>query len=290
MPVTTILLLRHGHRLAWTLDPSTGKYTSNHPFPTRLPADPPLASHGVAQARETGTHLADQLLPLAREGRLRVYSSLFYRCLETLRPTVEALNGELEPEKQIRVRGERGISEWFGKAWFEQPVPATPVVLRDGWFPWVDGDYESLVVPHGKGEKIVELHDRVRAALEAVVGDVDREEPNRAITLLVCGHAAQIIASGRALTGRMPEDLDEDDFQCFTCGLSRFERSGDESRGEGVGGGFECVLNSDCAHLSTGEERGWSFHGDESFDSYEACQGRSPQEHAGSRNSEVAKL
>lgn len=288
MPVTTILLLRHGHRLAWTLDPSTGKYTSNHPYPTRLPADPPLASHGVSQARETGTHLAELLLPLAREARLRIYSSLFYRCLETLQPMVEALNGELAPEKQIRVRGERGLGEWFGKAWFDQPVPATSRRLKDGWYSWVDEDYESLVVPHGKGERIMELHDRVRSALEAVVRSVDQEEPDRAITILICGHAAQIIATGRALTGRVPEDLDEDDFQCFTCGISRFERS--DGGGSGVGGGFECVLNSDCQHLSTGEERGWRFHGDESFDSYEACQGRGPEEHAGSRNSDGAKL
>jgi transcription factor C subunit 7 len=28
------------------------------------------------------------------------------------------------------------------------------------------------------------------------------------------------------------------------------------------------VANSDCSHLSMGEERGWHFHGDESFDSY----------------------
>ena len=123
-----------------------------------------------------------------------------------------------------------------------------------------------------------------------MVKDVDREDPDGAITVLICGHAAQIIATGRALTGRLPDDLDEDDFQCFTCGLSRFERRGDRTGGVGVGGGFECVLNSDCGHLSTGEERGWSFHGDESFDSYEACQGRGPEEHAGSRSSEGAKL
>lgn len=33
-------------------------------------------------------------------------------------------------------------------------------------------------------------------------------------------------------------------------------------------GGWDCILNSWCGHLSGGEERGWHFHGDESFDSY----------------------
>ena len=293
MPVSTIILLRHGHRLAWTLDPSTGTYTSNHPFPTRLPADPPLASHGVSQAEETGAHLSKELLSAAREGRLRIYSSLFYRCLQTLAPTAAALRAGLEAEGEgkgeaVKVRGERGFSEWFGKAWFEQPVPLDVAGLREGWYPWLDGGYESLVVPERKGERIAALHERLRRAWEMVVEDVDREEPEREVVLLVCGHAAQIIASGRALTGRMPEDLDEDDFQCFTCGLSRFERR--QTPGEGVGGGFECVVNSDCGHLSQGEERGWRFNGDESFDSYAECQSKPISEHGGSREPEAAKL
>ena len=36
------------------------------------------------------------------------------------------------------------------------------------------------------------------------------EEKPRAI--LICTHAATMIAAGRALTGRMPEDFTEDDF------------------------------------------------------------------------------
>lgn len=297
MPVTTIILLRHGHRLAWTLDPSTGTYSSTHPYPTRLPADPPLASHGVRQAKETGAFLVEELLPAAREGRLRVYSSLFYRCLETLAPTVQglrdALGGEVERSGvSVKVRGERGFSEWFGKAWFEQPVPMEAGGLKKGWYPWLDDGYESLVVPERKGERILELHERIRRAWERVVEEVDRQEPDKEVIMLVCGHAAQIIASGRALTGRLPDDLDEDDFQCFTCGLSRFERR--VEGGQGVGGGFECVVNSDCGHLSQGEERGWRFNGDESFDSYAECQSKPVETHGGSRDArepaEGAKL
>jgi transcription factor C subunit 7 len=281
MPVTTILLLRHGHRLAWSLDPTTGKYSSSHPYPTKLPADPPLAAYGVRQAEEVGAHLEGLLGQVAKEGRLRIYSSLFYRCLETLRASVENLRRVVEEheektgtkQKELLVRGERGVGEWFGKAWFKQPAPASAKRLKSEFFDWVDEDYESLVVPSEWGERIDELHDRIRRALEAVVGDVDREfeEMGRGgedVTLLICGHAAQIIASGRALTGQMPEDLDEDDFQCYTCGISKFVRRKERSAGEGVAGGWDCVLNSDCEHLSSGAERGWHFHGDESFDSY----------------------
>ena len=291
MPVTTIHLLRHGHRIAWTLDPTTGKYTSNHPYPTRLPADPPLASHGVRQAEETAAHLATLLRDEVRQDRLRVYSSLFYRCLETLKPTMEKL-AEVQGQAarpSLEVRGERGLGEWFGKAWFRQPAPAEPQRLKRDYFPWVGEEYESRVLPHEFGESIQELHDRVARALESVVKDVDEEFETRGrggenVTILICGHAAQIICSGRALTGRMPENPDDEDFKCYTCGLSKFvrrEKSAMRSniRGEvahgsewrtngGVAGGWDCVENSDCRHLSQGEERGWHFHGDESFDSY----------------------
>lgn len=302
MPVTQILLLRHGHRLAWTLDPTTGKYTSSHPFPSRLPADPPLASHGVSQARETGTFLAEEFKTQAREGRLRIYSSLFYRCLETLRPTVEGLRRGLEQDdefdqsqrkqrlRDLEVRGERGVGEWFGAAWFAQPKPGDARMLKERFFPWLEVGYESQVVPDQNGERIEELHDRIARALQAVVKSVDAEfealgRGREEITVLVCGHAAQIIASGRALTGRWSGDYDEEDFKCFTCGISRFvrrrkaeangdavERRGDHGSGwrtnGGVAGGWDCVQNSECGHLSQGEERGWHFHGDESFDSY----------------------
>ena len=294
MPVTTVYLLRHGHRLAWTLDPTTGKYSSSHPFPTKLPADPQLAAYGVRQAEETGEFLEKELLSAAQKDTLRIYSSLYYRCLETLRPTVERLRKALENDNtrqktELQVRGERGVGEWFGRAWFKQPYPATPQVLKEDFFPWVDDTYSSLVIPDECGERIDELHDRIALALEMVIRDVDREyermgQGEEEVTILICGHAAQIIAAGRALTGDVPEDYDEEDFKCFTCGISKFVRRPVKERLEeghpedievvawrtngGVAGGWDCVLNSDCGHLSMGEERGWHFHGDESFDSY----------------------
>ena len=291
MPVSTILLLRHGHRIAWTLDPTTGKYTSSHPYPTRLPADPPLASHGVRQAQETAVHLASLLRDEVRQDRLRVYSSLFYRCLETLRPTIEKLR-EVEGQsakQSLQVRGERGLGDWFGKAWFQQPIPADPERLKREYFPWLDEGYESRVLPDRSGERIPELHDRISRALERVLSDVDDEflmmgRGEEDVTILVCGHAAQIICSGRALTGVMPDNPDDEDFKCFTCGLSRFVRRNkkrplssaggdvvdahDWRTNGGVAGGWDCLENSDCSHLSQGEERGWHFHGDENFDSY----------------------
>lgn len=113
--------------------------------------------------------------------------------------------------------------------------------------------------------------------------------------ILICSHAAPLIAIGRALTGRMPEDSSEEDFFVFTAGLSTFRRRGGDAsldggqgfgvlaegtrvadpgvttvpawkEGKGVGGGWDCVKNGDCGFLSGGAERGWHFDGEESFD------------------------
>ena len=223
-----------------------------------------------------------------------IYSSLFYRCLETLRPSVEAFQ---KLGWKGKVRGETGVGEWFGSASFEQPAPGHWEVLRGRFFPWLE-ERESRILPNRYGESLAALHDRVARALEMIVSEVDKEYKEKGrgaddITLLICGHAAGIIASGRALTGRMPTDYTTEDFNCFTCGLSHFRRkvrkpahlAGEDmaltpknGMSDGVAGGWDCVLNSSCEHLSQGAERGWHFLGEELFDSYGPCRGSSREE------------
>jgi transcription factor C subunit 7 len=286
MPVTEILILRHGHRLSWTVNPATGEYTSTQPFPTGLPADPPLVPRGVRQSQEVALHLREYLGEAVKQDRLRIYSSLFYRCLETLEPTVNVL-AELSPTKSLQIRGERGIGEWFGRAWFPQPKPEEAARLRDAFFPWLDETYESKLMPADHGEKIHDLHERVAKALAILIQDVDDEftaagRGQEPVTLLLCSHAATLVASARALTGQIPDDYNTGEFKCFTCGLSKFVRRAAPSEGDlprdgdwrnsgGIAGGWDCALNSDCTHLAHGEENGWRFNGDEHSDSYEAA-------------------
>lgn len=117
MPLDTIYLTRHGvsppthhipppttspsplhhnevlriylqHRLNWTIDYKTGTYHAQFPTPTGNPADPTLTSHGVLQSHELAAHFtSDNVSPKP----FRIYSSPFYRCLQTIQPTVEAL-------------------------------------------------------------------------------------------------------------------------------------------------------------------------------------------------------
>lgn len=159
-----------------------------------------------------------------------------------------------------------------------------------------ESKYTPLLHPSRRGETIAQLHNRLAITLESLIADVDAEiaevewtvppEQRTSKSILICAHAAPLIALGRVLTGRMPDDSSEEDFYVFTAGLSTFQRrksgssepknGGNEIdmdlaegtdlvrakevpiwRGCGVGGGWDCAVNGDCSFLSGGAERGW---------------------------------
>ncbi|KAJ5388500.1 phosphoglycerate mutase family protein [Penicillium cosmopolitanum] len=323
MPLDTIYLTRHGHRLNWTIDHRTGVYKAQFPTPTGNPADPALTSHGVRQSEELAAHI---IAPDFHPKPFRIYSSPFYRCLQTIQPSVEELKqkhkgiksqdgksaiqsrGQIEPSADMDVRLENGLGEWFGPTtFFDHPPHPEPSVMRTH-FPTMlhetpENKYSPLIHPSTRGETIAQLHNRVAAALEGIIADVDAEitaveasqspEQRTSKAILICAHAASLIAMGRALTGNMPEDSSVEDFYVFTAGMSTFRRRGvstggnlrveggvlaegtklyrskgvpEWENGKGVGGGWDCALNGDCSFLSGGAERGWHFNGEEGFD------------------------
>jgi transcription factor C subunit 7 len=237
--------------------------------PTGIPTDPPLTSKGVEQSKELAQHLASIDPPVER-----IYSSPFYRCLQTLKPFTDSLFKEDKAARKIRI--DRGVGyvneqqvvasscvntrwrriqrEFFGRADWEHPTPPTLQILTPH-FENLDQEHVSLHIPASKGEMILELHERVRKALDHIITTLDND-PDQPKTLLICSHAATIIAAGRVLTGQMPQDPDEDDFKCFTAGLSKFVRRSKDPE-KGVAGNWECKLNSDTSYLSGGAERGW---------------------------------
>ena len=69
-----IWIVRHGYREDWV--------TPTPHLPTQLSHDPPLSTEGLAQAEELGEFLQGQ-------GTIqRVYSSPFYRVLQTVSPFI----------------------------------------------------------------------------------------------------------------------------------------------------------------------------------------------------------
>lgn len=246
--------------------------------------------------------------------------------------------GEAEGEWNFAIKAEPGVGEWYGSAHFEHPTSAAPEVLKSH-FPAIDLSYQPFTCPPRTGESLAELHDRVAATMQDIIAQCDRDGVR---AIVICTHAAVVIALGRVLTGKMPADVGEEDFRAFTCGLSIYQRkkvdasavagsgaegkdknnndntsfssgraSGDPAsareakkgpkgnsgpdltnlvqttstpmtpqptpasssplpkiraerslitpawKGSGVAGGWECLANSDCSHLSAGEERGW---------------------------------
>lgn len=174
-------------------------------------------------------------------------------------------------------------SEFYGLARFDHPSPAALSVL-DPLFPQLlsSAYTEPVCVPSKNGESIPQLHDRVAYALHRTIETLD-QDPTEPKALLICTHAATMIAIGRALTGLMPEDEGQEDFRCGTCALSVFKRrrGRDGERGSdagiatwssaapekipdvrwrdgrGVAGGWDCEVNGDCSFLDNGEERSW---------------------------------
>ncbi|EFX00333.1 phosphoglycerate mutase family protein [Grosmannia clavigera kw1407] len=330
MPLEVIYVVRHGFRSNWLVDPSTGDYKAYVRSPTGIAADPALTSHGVDQARELAAHLAatstdgalhgaagDDDVAAGMGGRPaalpveRIYCSPYYRCLQTIQPFVQAMAArERETAKTTAertadssnthkppwwaVRCEPGLVDWFGPAPFEHPQPAPVSVLQSRFFPWIDvsASASSSVVPPRHGETMAQLHARVAACLDHIVRQCDADGVR---TVLLCSHAAPIIALGRVLTGRLPDDVAVEDFGVFTCGLSLFRRRHQRQQqlrsddtdtcnteqhrqeakgpvpwddrqhtlagqawthGRGIAGGWDCEVNCDCSFLSGGEERG----------------------------------
>lgn len=227
----------------------------------------------MAQSKQLGEHLLKLNPPVDL-----IYSSPFYRCIQTLLPFTNAL-AERKGKDAIRVNVEPGVGEFYGLARFDHPSPASMTELNRH-FEYLHLSEPKIIVPSTKGESIPQLHDRLAYCLQHLIARADAD-PSGPKTLLICTHAAAMIALGRVLTGRMPEDESEDDFNCFTCSFSKYVRRTNTPSdisavnsswksetpdkipnvgwqgGKGVGGGWNCEVNGDCSFLDGGEERGW---------------------------------
>ncbi|MCJ1335766.1 hypothetical protein MMC09_001040 [Bachmanniomyces sp. S44760] len=231
MPITTIYLVRHGFRGNWVQDPLTGVTTSTVKSPTNIPSDPALASYGVEQSLA----LAERLIinsPLPTV----IYSSPFYRCIQTLQPFAQRLGTEglgqcrskkeEQEDKEEKTRqvaeivGDRGLGEWYGTARFDHPRAASDAILRE-FFPTYTE--RTTITPPPNGETLDMLHERCAVAMQAIIQNEDQKsKADKAI--VISTHAATMIAIARVLTGEMPKDVNEEDFKTFTCGISTFVR------------------------------------------------------------------
>ncbi|KAJ7254065.1 histidine phosphatase superfamily [Mycena haematopus] len=245
--IETIYIARHGFRMNWV----SNNWTTFAMIKTLNAAqeerdgtrqDPPLArrrgsippwsniSHSEqAQAQE----LADYFLSLPEDQRpTAIFSSPYYRCLQTSQPVAKALG--------VPIFVEHGISEWYSPV-----APNTGLHPRPGPASSLTPTSPKSTLPRGprsgtpraRGD-VAQVHARAAGFLDA-----------HARVLLV-SHAATTIALARALLGAPGLPM-----RVGCCSLTEVVRSECYPRV----GGWEARRLADGGHLKEGASRDWGF-------------------------------
>ncbi|KAI6005332.1 histidine phosphatase superfamily [Pisolithus orientalis] len=232
--IETIYIARHGFRSNW-VDPICGS-------PTGLPRDYPLAAYGETQAQELAAYF--QALPVSNRPTA-IFSSPYYRCLQTALPMASALN--------LPIYTEHGIAEWYSPV-----VPGTglhprPKIASElkAYFTEIDPSWSSVWYPSRKGEDVDQVHARVNGFLELFVPEVERRFSDKHKCILLFSHAATIIALCRGLLAQPDMPL-----RVGCCSISVFTR---KPGAVGIVGAWEPELLANGDHLKDGASRDWGF-------------------------------
>ncbi|ORY76646.1 histidine phosphatase superfamily, partial [Protomyces lactucae-debilis] len=235
-----IIITRHGFRSNWA-------NTAWSPSPTGIDADPSLSAHGTAQSLQ----LADHLCTTGGHGPIdKIYSSPFYRCVQTIAYTARASH------QQIHI--ENGIGEWYGVVSHRtasHPSPATVSHLQRLFPPLsshcklIHEGYQAQCVPSTRGESMADIHARAKHAIDLIIADA---EAAGCKTILLCTHAATNIALGRALCGDATRTIPT---PCASVAV--YLRK--EAYVPGRLGGWQVERLGDCSFLEDGAERDWDF-------------------------------
>lgn len=249
MVVKTIYIARHGYRSNWL---PQGPYPLP---PTGIDSDVPLAEHGLHQSKE----LAHYLLSLENQPEL-LFSSPFYRCLQTSEPIGDIL--------ELPILVERGIGEWYRP---DRPVipTAAPLDVLQNFFPGkIDPNWASQIIPSSKGETEQDLYLRCGNFWPLFIEQVEKQYPN-VETILLVTHAAAKAALGMNLLGfaNWREPLDEDGtiIRSGSCSLDKYELDIESTyRAEAEDVPFErrkwrMTMNGNVEFLSNGEEMNWDY-------------------------------
>lgn len=240
MTIKTIYICRHGYRANWLPPP--------HPVnPTGIDSDPPLAPHGVEQAKQLAAHIFS--MPDNQKPQI-ILSSPFYRCVETGQPIAELL--------LLQILLERGVGEWYKKNRGIVPEPADYDLLKK-FFPTladasVWGRDNLGVIPDLTGETEEDIFRRVTKFWSEFFRVFEAKFPHIERILIVT-HAATKIALGMSLIGKSNVfEYATDDGEILmagACSLDKYIKNGNS---------WELKINGDCSFLTKGEEMNWNFH------------------------------
>lgn len=247
MVLKTIYIARHGYRANWLPPP-------HPPNPTGVDSDPPLAEHGVDQAKQLAAYLTG--LPSAEKPEF-ILSSPFYRCVQTAQPIAEMLS--------IPIVLERGVGEWYKKGRSIVPEPANYDLLTqffsalstsENW------ERDGLgVIPNLEGESEEEIFDRALEFWQKFIPEFEKRYPQTE-TVLIMTHAATKIALGMSLLGHSSVhdylDKDKNRLRAGACSLDKYT-VGDKDDDANKKSLWELKMNGNTEFLAKGEEMHWNF-------------------------------
>ncbi|EDK46840.1 hypothetical protein LELG_05021 [Lodderomyces elongisporus NRRL YB-4239] len=247
MTLKEIYIARHGYRSNWLPPP-------HPPNPTGIDSDPPLAPHGVEQAKQLAAYLVS--IP-SEDSPQFILSSPFYRCVETAEPIARMLG--------LKIGLERGVGEWFRKGRNTIPVPAnyndlnkffSEVLVEEKEWP---RDHIG-VIPSLEGELPEDILARAQNFWKAFIPQFEKEHPEIS-NILIVTHAATKIALGSALlqleTVTSPIDDNHAMLRAGACSLSKYIRADDTFATDNLK--WNLVMNGNCEYLTQGEEMNWDF-------------------------------
>lgn len=179
-----------------------------------------------------------------------IFSSPFYRCIETINPTAETL--------ELAVNIDRGIGEWFKPNRGVIPMPVDNKTMK-GFFKCVDDVWTNTLIPSVEGETEMDIFNRCKLFWEKFIPRFESECPDVKSIVLVT-HAATKIALGMSLMGYasvreflLPKhggDGKTTRIGGSTCGVDKYEKSQQD---------WNMVQNDKTDFLSLGSEMNWHF-------------------------------
>jgi len=176
-----------------------------------------------------------------------IFSSPFYRCLQTSAPIAEVL--------ELDVLLEPGIGEWYKPDREVIPDPAKFEVLSP-FFPRLKNTWEPTIKPSLKGETPEQILERCQRFVKEFIPKFEAHHP-KIETVLFVTHAAAKIALGMALLGfnSVYDSLDDEGtkLRAGACSLDKFERTSATSDE------WKLTMNGNCEFLTEGEEMHWDF-------------------------------
>ncbi|QPG74864.1 hypothetical protein FOA43_002200 [Brettanomyces nanus] len=243
MPLKHLYIVRHGFRSNWL------PVDQQLPNPTGVDSDPALAPHGVDQANQLADFVSKELDPKPE----LIFSSPFYRCVETINPIADKLN--------LDIYLERGIGEWYKRNRGVIPFPVDHKVMSS-FFPRVSDDWEwNTVIPSSVGETEEEVFERCRIFWNKFFPKLEEHFP-RVETVIIVTHAATKIALGMSLMGYknnreflVAEDGGDGKTTCIqagTCSLDMYSFDPASQK-------WHLQINGMTSFLKNGTEMNWMY-------------------------------